>query len=159
MKKNTSKSAPKAKKPRIKKDSLVKVITKKIEKKEKSSIVGVKEKLSINYLYAIGRRKSSTARIRYYKKGNSNLTINNKEYIKYFPYFEYQKIIQEPFQVIPDKPRGDFTIRVTGGGVRGQAESIRLGISRILLKINSEIRPLLKAKKLLHRDPRVKERK
>ena len=111
------------------------------------------------YVFAVGRRKSSVARVRYYKNASGELIINGKSIQEYFPQFELQKIIREPLALTNQEQSGQFTVKVVGGGKRGQAESIRLGVSRILLATNSDYRPLLRSKGLLTRDPRVKERK
>ncbi|MBU0598374.1 30S ribosomal protein S9, partial [Patescibacteria group bacterium] len=85
--------------------------------------------------------------------------INSQPLDKYFPHFELNKIVKEPINLTKVANTGKFSIKVLGGGKRGQAESIRLGISRIILLIDNSIKPLLKSKKLLVRDSRVKERK
>ncbi|XOU95080.1 MAG: 30S ribosomal protein S9 [Candidatus Kerfeldbacteria bacterium] len=110
-------------------------------------------------MYAVGRRKQSVARVRYYIKGDGEIIINTKDYKTYFPYFEYQKIIEGPLKLVDKLGKGKVTVKVVGGGIKGQADSIKLGISRIILKIDEANRPLLRANKLLTRDPRVKERK
>ncbi len=117
------------------------------------------QKIKIDYIFAVGRRKASIARVRYFKKGNGEITVNGKDYKKYFTYFEYQNNVTEPLYMTGTFGNGNFSIKVTGGGIKGQAESIRLGISRILVKIDSKFKSILKTKKLLTRDPRVKERK
>jgi len=151
----TSLKKPKSRKSiRKKKDLKEKEIVKKTQEK-KSKIKEVK----IDYIYTIGRRKSSTARIRYYKKGEGEIVINGQNFDKYFKYFEFQKVIFEPLKLTNRTGQGKFSIKVAGGGLRGQAESIRLGISRLLLKLDDKLKPILKSKKLLTRDPRVKERK
>ncbi|MFH0804841.1 MAG: 30S ribosomal protein S9 [Patescibacteria group bacterium] len=111
------------------------------------------------YVFAVGRRKSSVARARYFKTGSAEIVINGKPLPQYFPYFEHQAIVRQPLVVAPDSAKGHFTFKVAGGGSRGQAESIRLAISRILVTIDEQNRPLLRAHGLLTRDPRVKERK
>ncbi len=110
-------------------------------------------------MFAVGRRKSAIARVRYYKSGSGEIIVNNKDFRKYFPYFEFQNTILEPLILTNKQDSGKFTIKVGGGGQRGQAESIRLGISRILLQSDEHLRSILKTKKLLTRDSRVKERK
>jgi len=139
------------------------VKTKKVTAKktiEKANVDKVPEvKLKKDYIYSTGRRKSSVARVRFYKKGNNEIIVNGKDYKKYFAYFEFQKIIEEPMSLTDKLKNGKISIKVTGGGARGQAESIRLGISRILLLIDEKLRPTLRSNKLLTRDPRVKERK
>jgi len=108
------------------------------------------------YYAGLGRRKSATARVRLIKPGKE-IIINGKKLDDYFPLLEMRKIIRAPFKLI-DKSF-NTKVQVKGGGVRGQAESIRLGIARALLKINSEYKEVLKKVGFLTRDPRVKERK
>lgn len=133
-----------------------------VEKKttDKSKIVdkidSVKKR---DYIFSVGRRKASVARIRYYKNGQGEVIINGKDFKEYFPYFEFQNTVLEPIILANNQGIGKFTIKVVGGGIRGQAESIRLGISRALLLNDENLRNTLKSKKLLTRDSRVKERK
>lgn len=137
-----------------KKVAKVKPVVKEVKEKVK-----VPTKSKIDYIFTVGRRKESVARVRYYSKGKGEITINNRDYKKYFTYFEFQNVILEPLNLTNKSGQGKFSIKVSGGGLRGQAESIRLGISRLILKIDPKLRPLLRSKKLLTRDPRVKERK
>jgi len=117
------------------------------------------KKQRADYIFSVGRRKSSTARVRYYFKGEGEIVINNKDYKAYFPYFEFQKIILKPLHLASKFGLGKYSILVKGGGKKGQAQAIQLGISRILLKNDENLRPLLRSNRLLTRDPRVKERK
>ena len=148
VKKTVSKTKT-VKKAAVKKPlKAIKKVEKKIIKKEK-----------VDYVYAVGRRKQSVARVRYYYKGDGEIIVNTKDYKQYFPYFEHQKIIEGPLKLVDKFGKGKITVKVVGGGIKGQADSIKLGISRILLSIDEELRPLLRANKFLTRDPRVKERK
>ncbi|HAP01531.1 MAG TPA: 30S ribosomal protein S9 [Bacteroidetes bacterium] len=109
---------------------------------------------------ALGRRKEATARVNIlHGEGSGKFTINGEDYKKYFPQGIYQLIIEQPFKILGLEGRYDFTANTRGGGVKGQAEAIRLGISRALIAINPEYRSLLKKSGLLTRDPRVVERK
>jgi len=137
-----------------KKVAKVKPVVKEAKEKIKRS-----KKPKLDYIFTVGRRKSSVARVRYYRKGEGEIIINHLDYKKYFKYFEFQNIILEPLKLTNKSGQGKFSIKVSGGGLRGQAESIQLGISRLILKIDEKLRPLLRSKKLLTRDPRVKERK
>lgn len=110
------------------------------------------------YFYAVGRRKESVARIRYYPKDQREIMVNNKKLEEYIPHSTLQKIVITPFEVAAINS-GKITIRVTGGGKRGQAESIRLGIARALVKFDPSLRKILKRTGLLKRDARIKERK
>ncbi|MFQ6066700.1 MAG: 30S ribosomal protein S9 [bacterium] len=108
--------------------------------------------------YAVGRRKKATAKVRI-KSGQGNLTVNKRNLENYFPRQIYSKIIREPLEKVDFLDRFDVEAQVKGGGLTGQAEAIRLGLSRAILKINPELRKPLKKAGLLTRDPRVKERK
>jgi len=107
---------------------------------------------------AIGRRKASVARV-YLTKGGGNIIINGKELSNYFPMQNIQNSVTEPLKVSELEKEYDIKINVSGGGFKGQAEAIRLGISRALVKIDEENKPALKAKKFLTRDAREVERK
>ena len=105
-----------------------------------------------------GRRKSATARVRI-KPGSGKITVNHRNVETYFPIDEHRMIINEPFQVTENAEKFDVRVNVQGGGTAGQAEAIRLGISRALLLHDAELRAALKAEGLLTRDSRVRERK
>jgi small subunit ribosomal protein S9 len=107
---------------------------------------------------ALGRRKASVARV-YLKEGNGTYTINKRDYKEYFPTETLQYKINQAFALTDTAGKYDITVNVDGGGITGQAEAIRLGISRALVSINAEYKPLLKAEELMTRDPRMVERK
>lgn len=107
---------------------------------------------------AIGRRKASVARV-YLTKGDGNIVINGKELSNYFPMQNIQNSVTEPLKISELENVYDIKINVSGGGFKGQAEAIRLGISRALVKVDEENKPALKAKKFLTRDAREVERK
>jgi small subunit ribosomal protein S9 len=106
----------------------------------------------------LGRRKTAVARV-YLKQGKGNIVINNKDYKEYFPVDHIQGKVTEPLNLVDVLNIYDIKVNVKGGGVKGQAEAVRLGISRALCKINEEFREPLKAAKLMSRDPRSVERK
>jgi small subunit ribosomal protein S9 len=106
----------------------------------------------------LGRRKAAVARV-YLRKGKGNILINHKDYKEYFPVNHIQGKIIEPLNIVDVLKIYDINVNVKGGGVKGQAEAVRLGISRALCKINEEFREPLKAAKLMSRDPRSVERK
>lgn len=110
-----------------------------------------------SYLYAVGRRKTSVARVRLYPKGEGTITVNGKPYEEYFP-SDFAWVIHEPVGKT-GAVFGELSVRVAGGGVRSQAEAVRHGIARILVLRDPEMRKSLKAAGFLTRDPRVKERK
>lgn len=111
------------------------------------------------YHYATGRRKEAIARVRLYP-GQGRITVNGKTSREYFGGRNlYQLNITEPLRLTGMLERFDITVRVTGGGVSGQAGAVRHGVARALLRVDEDLRPTLKAAKLLTRDARVKERK
>ena len=109
-------------------------------------------------IHKIGRRKTSVARI-YLSKGNQNHTVNGKEFEKYFPTATLQSKITKPLELTDNLKSYNLKVNVYGGGINGQAESIRLALSRALCDINEDYRPILKKEGFLTRDPRMVERK
>ncbi len=110
------------------------------------------------YVYAVGRRKSAVARVRYYTRGDGTITVNGKPLATYLPHPQQQQIVRQPLETV-GADACEISVRVRGGGIRSQAESIRHGIARALLVINPATRIPLKRAGLLTRDARVKERK
>ena len=106
----------------------------------------------------IGRRKTSVARI-YMQPGKGNIRINNKEMKDYFPVDIMQIIVKQPLTVVDVDGKYDIKINVDGGGVKGQAEAVRLAIARALCEVDPEFRPPLKKEGFLTRDSRMVERK
>jgi len=106
----------------------------------------------------LGRRKTSVARV-YLKKGTGSVIVNDKDYKEFFPVAMLQSKIQQPFNLTETAGQYDVKVNVVGGGINGQAEAIRLGISRALVKVSEEMKPALKAEGLMTRDPRMVERK
>ena len=106
----------------------------------------------------IGRRKTSVARI-YMQPGKGNIRINNKEMKDYFPVDIMQIIVKQPLTVVDVDGKYDIKINVDGGGIKGQAEAVRLAIARALCKVDEEFRPPLKKEGFLTRDSRMVERK
>lgn len=106
----------------------------------------------------LGRRKTSVARV-YLKKGTGQVTVNKRDYKVAFPVATLQAKIQQPFHITDTVGQYDVVVNVAGGGVNGQAEAIRLGISRALVKVTEDMKPMLKAEGLMTRDPRMVERK
>lgn len=109
-------------------------------------------------IHALGRRKTAIARI-YLVPGTGNITVNSKDYKQYFTTLPLQFKLVQPFQAANLVDQFDVTVNVEGGGYTGQAEAIRLGISRALVSANAENKPALKKQGLLTRDPRMVERK
>ena len=112
-----------------------------------------------DYFYALGRRKSSTARVRL-TSGKGTMTVNDKPAAEYFADSKYLlSKLAEPFGVLDMENKFDVTVRVSGGGHDGQAEAMRLGIAKVLTAMNADLKSTLKRADLLSRDPRDKERK
>ena len=109
-------------------------------------------------LHTIGRRKKSVARL-YISKGKGNITVNKKTFTDFFPTPTLQYKIIQPLTLTENEGSFDIKLTVKGGGFNGQAEAVRLAISRALCKINQENRTILKPEGLLTRDPRTVERK
>jgi len=107
---------------------------------------------------AVGRRKEAVTRI-FLSKGSGVITVNNKDYKTYFPMVYLQNQVEQPLAAVESSDKFDVKVNATGGGVKGQAEAVKLGIARALLLVNPEYRPALKAAGLLTRDPRSVERK
>lgn len=109
-------------------------------------------------IHTIGRRKASVARV-YLKDGKGNITINGREAKIYFPTPVNMYKLNQPFALTGTEGKFDVDVKVVGGGNTGQAEAIRLGISRALVEFNEENKPALKEEGLMTRDPRMVERK
>jgi small subunit ribosomal protein S9 len=115
--------------------------------------------MSAQYYEGIGRRKEASARVRLFPGGTGNFIINDKEAADYFPRFGDVDIILEPLRDIGQDRGYNISVHVQGGGISGQRDAVRLGVARALLKIDPDMKPQLKEKDFLTRDPRVKERK
>ena len=109
-------------------------------------------------IHKIGRRKTAVARV-YLKEGKGNITINKRELENYFPTGTLQYKVKQPLTLIDNEKTFDISVNVFGGGITGQAEAIRLAISRAMCELNDENRGILKPEGLLTRDPRMVERK
>ncbi|MBM3416847.1 MAG: 30S ribosomal protein S9 [Bacteroidetes bacterium] len=106
----------------------------------------------------VGRRKEAVTRV-FISKGEGKITVNDKDYKTYFPLVYLQNQVERPLKTVDALNKFDVKINATGGGVKGQAEAAMLGIARVLLELNADFRPALKAAGLLKRDPRSVERK
>ena len=109
-------------------------------------------------IHTIGRRKASVSRI-YMSKGKGNITVNGKDFKEYFPVDTMQYKLEQPFNITDLAGKFDVKVNVNGGGTTGQAEAIRLAISRALCELDPENRVSLKPEGMLTRDSRVVERK
>ena len=112
-----------------------------------------------DYIFAVGRRKTAVARVRWHEGKQGEFTVNGRPMEQYFPSKELQSLVTDPLTLTEMSGKGFVTAKVAGGGVPGQAESIRLGISRALIIMDPDLRLTLKQAGFLRRDPRAKERK
>ena len=111
------------------------------------------------YMYGTGRRKSSVARVHLIPNGSGVITVNGREIDDYFGLETLKLIVRQPLVTTNMVSKVDVEATVKGGGVSGQAGALRHGISRALLLVNPDFRPILKKAGFLTRDPRMKERK
>ena len=111
-----------------------------------------------SYFYGTGRRKNSVARVRVYN-GTGKITINDRDIDEYFGLETLKLVVRQPLALTGLENKFDIVVRVSGGGVSGQAGAIRHGLSRALLVYDENLRPELKKAGFLTRDPRMKERK
>ncbi len=107
---------------------------------------------------AVGRRKSASARVKI-DKGAGKITVNGKNFTEYFPGFELQETVLAPLKALAKLKDYDISAKVVGGGLKGQAQAVQLGIARSLVVWNEDFKKTLKTIGLLTRDARVKERK
>tara|TARA_Y100000739_G_C20280634_1_gene316478 strand:+ start:206 stop:592 length:387 start_codon:yes stop_codon:yes gene_type:complete len=105
-----------------------------------------------------GRRKNAVARL-YMSEGKGEFIINNRDYKEYFPTGTLQYKINQPFNLTETAGKYNIKVNVTGGGITGQAEAVRLAITKALVELDSENKPTLKSEGLTTRDPRMVERK
>jgi small subunit ribosomal protein S9 len=117
------------------------------------------ESKDTRYIEAVGKRKTSVARVRMTPATKASFEVNGKNLSDYFDLEELITVIEAPFKVLEMTNNYVITVKVLGGGIRSQAEAIRLGISRALIKEDVELRKVLKKEGFLKRDARVKERK
>jgi small subunit ribosomal protein S9 len=106
----------------------------------------------------IGRRKEAIARV-YLSEGKGNITVNNRDYKDYFPTPNMRYIVEQPIKAVEVEGKYDIQVNIRGGGLKGQAESVRHGIARALVEANSEFKDKIKSEGFLTRDARVVERK
>ncbi len=107
---------------------------------------------------AVGRRKEAVTRV-FLSRGSGAITVNGKDYKTYFPMVYLQNQVETAMKTVEAADKYDVMVNATGGGVKGQAEAVKLGIARALIEANPEYRPVLKAAGLLTRDSRMVERK
>ena len=109
-------------------------------------------------VHAVGKRKSAVARV-YLRPGNGRIVVNQRDFLEYFPLETTRNLARQPLTLVDVGPELDILVNVQGGGPEGQAGAIKHGLSRALVALNPELRPILKKAGLLTRDPRIKERK
>ena len=112
----------------------------------------------MEYISTVGRRKTSVARL-YMKPGKGNFMINGKKLDKYFASELLRLIVEQPLKLVDVTNSFNFKVNLYGGGLKGQAEAVRLAVARALVKNDEETRPTLKKEGFLTRDPRMVERK
>lgn len=112
----------------------------------------------MDLIKTVGRRKTAVARV-YLNEGKGQITVNKLDYKEYFPEERLQFLIEQPLKIASTEGIFDIKVNIYGGGVKGQAEALRLGIARAIIKVDPEKKPLLKSSGLLTRDPREVERK
>lgn len=155
---------PTTKKPAEKKAPAKKKVIKKTDEdvspvQEADEMAAAQSAKGGSYIGALGRRKTSIARVRLVKNGKGAITINGKSFEKYFTTFDLREQITSPLKSSGQETAVDVSAHVTGGGVKGQAQAVRLGISRALVELNPTFRTALKKMGFLTRDPRKRERK
>ncbi len=119
----------------------------------------VKKNEKNKYIETVGRRKTATARVRLTEASKTAYVVNDSKLAEYFPTDVLQSIIKDAFRITKFKDKYSISALVKGGGINAQAEAIRHGIARALLKINEDFKKDLKKAGFLKRDPRMKERK
>jgi len=125
--------------------------------KEKTTLK-TKEKEN-RFFEAVGRRKTSTARVRIYSKGSGEILINQKPLAEYFPMPEAQEKVLAPLKITDCLGKFQASVKVRGGGLNSQAEAVRHGLARALVDFDQDLRKSLKKTGFLTRDPRMRERK
>jgi small subunit ribosomal protein S9 len=113
----------------------------------------------MEYYEAVGRRKTATARVRLFPGGDGSVVVNEKPAEQYFPRGVDMLTLKGPLQATGTEHRFNISVKVNGGGISGQAGAVRLGIARALLKVDPDLRPVLRKGGYLTRDARAKERK
>jgi len=133
--------------------------TKSEEKSAKGGSASGGKKEDRKYIYAVGRRKTASAQVRLFPKGKGEIIVNGKKYNEYFPSLLQSDKLLHPLKTAGLEGKADVTVVVKGGGLNGQAEAVRLGIARALVKLDEENKKAMRAEGFLTRDPRKKERK
>lgn len=111
------------------------------------------------YIEAVGRRKTSVARVRVASSSKLSITVNDRPFEEYFPTKELQNLINEVIKASAVNTKISVSVKIIGGGIHSQAEALRQGLARVFAKQDKEVRPLLKKAGMLTRDARAKERR
>ncbi|MBO4664750.1 MAG: 30S ribosomal protein S9 [Bacteroidaceae bacterium] len=114
--------------------------------------------MAVNYINALGRRKSAVARV-YLSEGTGKITINKRDLKDYFPSELVQFVVKQPLNLLGVAEKYDILVNLKGGGYTGQSQALRLAIARALVKINADDKKALRAEGFVTRDPRAVERK
>jgi len=114
--------------------------------------------MALASIHATGKRKSAIARI-YLRPGNGRITVNERSFEDYFPMETTRNLVRKPLELVNVGSELDILVNVRGGGLEGQAGAVKHALSRALVTLNPELRPLLKKAGFLTRDARIKERK
>lgn len=150
---------PRVRKPAAVKPAAPKPVVHKIQPAKELAVKPVLKHTSYDYLATVGRRKEAVARVRLFRKGTGQISINNQELVKYFSTFDTQYTVQQPLKLLGLESAVDIRVKVSGGGKFGQADAVRHGIARALLLMDENYRKQLRPAGFLTRDSRVKERK
>lgn len=148
-----------AKKPATKKASSEEVILESSAALEGEEVEASKSAKGGSFIPTVGRRKTAIARVRLIKNGRGAITVNGKAYDTYFTTYDLRDQVIAPMRTVGQDTTIDVSAKVSGGGIRGQAEAVRHGIARALIVLNPTFRSALKKLGYLTRDPRKRERK
>lgn len=156
----TKKATTKTTKPKAaEKVKKVKAV-KKVEEKKEAKAPAASKKFSGKYFYAVGKRKTSIAQVRLYEvEKASGIIVNERELKNYFTIERHSDVAQAPLKAVGMEERFDVSAKVTGGGIMGQAEAMRLGVARALVIYDENLKKTLKDAGFLTRDARIVERK
>lgn len=133
--------------------------TRKTKKETKSKVKPKPAAKRARYFEAVGRRKTAVARIRLQPQGSKEISINGKPLEKYFPVSEWQQIVRSAIGQADSLDKFTMAVKVKGGGLQAQAEAVRHGLARVLVKMDAALRPKFKKAGFLTRDSRMRERK
>lgn len=155
----TTKKAPAKRAPRKKVEKVADEALEVLEKTQEEDASAGKAAKGGSYIPAVGRRKTSVARVRLIKNGKGLVTINSRPMEEYFTTYDLRDQVLSPLKLTGQETAVDVSVKVDGGGIRGQAEAVRHGLSRALIELNPTYRKSLKKLGYLTRDSRKRERK